>query len=174
MMNRMICFMLALLLSCSLFGCHYNDSGDFLEPVEFFYPRRPENYAYGAADGVLASEIREGTGHIGDLTYLLSLYLRGPQDEGLRSPFPAGCKPEIVRQDGDTVYLVLSAEFAALENVELTVACASLTKTCLSLTDARQVRIDSTSESKTISITMNADSLLMSDYSAFDAQPVTE
>ena len=173
-MKRIICLTLAALLLCCFCGCHYSDSGDILEPVEFFYPRQNASYVYGAEDGVLASEIREASGHADDLNYLLSMYLRGPQDPGLRSPFPAGCRLEEVRIDSDTVCVVLTAEFAALENVELTLACASLAKTCLALTDAQQVRIDAASPEKNISITLDADSLLLADYSAFEAQPVTE
>ena len=166
--------MLILLLTVGLFGCYYSDSGEVLEPVKFFYPRKPDYYAYGATDGVFAAEIREASGHIGDLNYLLSMYLYGPQDATLRSPFPANCKLEIVRLEGDTLYLVLSSQFAELESLDLTVACAGLTKTSLAMADVRQVRIDSTSASRTISVTMDAASLLMSDYSAFDGLPVTE
>lgn len=173
-MKRVLCMMLALFLAVGLFGCHFGESSDMIEPVEFFYPRKPDHYAYGAEDGVFAAEIREASGHTGDLNYLISMYLYGPQDATLRSPFPAGCKLEIVRFEEDTLYLVLSSQFAELEYPDLTVACASLTKTCLSMTDARQVCINSTSASKTISITMDAASLLMSDYSAFEVQPITE
>lgn len=173
-MKRVICLMLSLLLLGGLFGCAYSESSDILKPVEFFYPRKSDSFIYGADDGVIASESREASGHTGDLHYLLSMYLRGPQDAHLRSPFPSGCRLESVRREGDTLYLVLSAELTALENLELTLACASLTKTCLALTDAQQVSISAASGSKTVSITLDADSLLMSDYSAFEAQPVTE
>ena len=167
-MNRVICLILTVLLLSSLCGCHFGKSADLLEPVEFCYPRRSDAFIYSADDGVLGTEMREASGHKDDLNYLLSMYLRGPQDNNLRSPFPDGCKLEEVRHGGNTVCLVLSAEFAALENVELTLACASLTKTCLGLTDASRIRIDAVSETKTVSITMDAKSLLLADYSAFE------
>lgn len=173
-MKQLLCLTLALLMFTGFFGCHYSESGDILEPVEFFYPRNPDHYVYGTNDGVFAAEIREASGHAGDLNYLLTMYLYGPQDTTLRSPFPAGCKPEIIRQEDDILYLVISSQFAELDSLSLTVACASLTKTCLSMTDVRQVSINSTSADKSIHITMDADSLLMSDYNAFDIQPVTE
>lgn len=173
-MKRVTCLMLALLLVGGLFGCHYSESGDILEPVEFFYPRKSDHFVYGSESGVLAAEVREGSGHIGDLNYLLSMYLRGPQDTTLRSPFPAGCRLEEVRSGGNTLCIVLSAEFTALENAELTIACASLAKTGLSLSNMQRVRIDAVSDKKTFSITLDEDSLLLADYSAFEAQPATE
>ena len=173
-MKRIICLMLAALLWGGLFGCHYSDSGDILEPVEFFYPRKSTNFVYGADDGVITSEIREASGHTGDLNYLLSMYLRGPQDSALRSPFPAGCKLEEVRTGGNTFCVVLSAEFAALENAELTLACASLAKTCFSLSGMQRVRIDAESDERSISMTLDESSLLLADYSVFEVQPATE
>ena len=173
-MKRTVCLILVLLLLGSLLGCHYSENGDILEPVEFFYPRRSGQYVYGAEDGVIAAELREASGHTGDLNYLLSMYLRGPQDKNLRSPFPAGCKLEEVRFDGNTICIVLSGEFTALENTELTLACASIAKTGLSLSGAQWVRINAASDEKTFAITLDADSLLLADYSAFEAQSVTE
>ena len=173
-MKRTICLMLVFLFLASLSACYYSESGDILEPVEFFYPRKPDYFVYGADDGVLAAEVREGSGHIGDLYYLLSMYLRGPQDETLRSPFPEGCKLKDVRFEEDMLRIVLSAEFTTLENVDLTIACASLTKTCMNLVDVRLVSIKASGNKKSVSITMDAEALLLSDYSAFEVNPVTE
>lgn len=173
-MKRVICLTLALLLLGSLFGCHYSESGDILEPVEFFYPCKSDHFIYGSESGVLATEVREGSGHIGDLNYLLSMYLRGPQEANLRSPFPAGCRLEEVRSGGNTLCIVLSGEFTTLENMELTIACASLAKTGMVLSGMQRVRIDAASDKKTFSITLNEDSLLLADYSAFEAQPAIE
>ena len=172
-MKRLICLMLALAFLL-LSGCHYSESGDILEPVEFFYPRTTDHFVYGALDGVLAAEIREGTGHVGDLNYLIAMYLRGPQNENLRSPFPAGCRLEEVRSGGTILCIVLSDEFTELENAEQTLACAALAKTCLSLSGMERIRIDSASEDKTFSITLTLDSLLLADYSAFEASAAAE
>jgi len=117
MMKRILCLMLAVLLVAGLLGCHYSDSGDILEPVEFFYPRKSANFVYGSADGVITSEVREASGHMNDFPYLLSMYLRGPQDPALRSPFPAGCVLEEVRQEEDTLHVRLSEEFSSLEHI---------------------------------------------------------
>lgn len=173
-MKRAICLLLVLLSLASLSACYYSESGDILEPVEFFYPRKADSFVYGSESGVLAAEIREGSGHIGDLNYLLSMYLRGPQDGTLRSPFPAGCTLKEVRSGGNTLCIVLSAEFITLENTELTIACASLAKTGLSLSGMQRVRIDAASDTKTFSITLDEASLLLADHSAFDAQAASD
>lgn len=174
MSKRITCLLLALLLLGSLFGCQYNESGDIQAPAEFFYPRKSDSFVYGAENGVLGSEIREAADRTGDLNYLLSIYLRGPNSEDLRSPFPAGCTLESVRADGDTLFVVLSAEFAGLENLELTLACASLAKTCFSLSGLQKVRIEAKSEERGIAITLEEANLLLADYSAFEIQPATE
>ena len=66
-MKRILCLILAVALFGALIGCHYKDGGEFLEPVEFYYPRLSEHFLYGAQDGVLASEMREASGHTDDL-----------------------------------------------------------------------------------------------------------
>jgi len=172
-MKRTLCLMLILLLIAGTCGCHYSDSRDVLEPVEFFYPRKSTGFVYGSADGVITSEIREASGHVGDLNYLLAMYLQGPQDAGLRSPFPAGCALEKVHTEDSTLYVRLSAEFAVLENAELTLACASLAKTCFSMTDFDHVCIDAASDEKSFHMTLDVDSVLYSDHSAFES-PATE
>lgn len=173
-MKRYICLILSCLLLLCFCGCHYSEGGDILEPVEFFYPRTSESFLYGAADGVITAEIREASGRINDLNYLLTMYLRGPQSSGLRSPFPAGCKPEEISLENTTLCVTLSAQFASLENMELTIACASLAKTCFSLTSAEHVRISASSSDQEVSMTLEPDTLLLTDYSAFKAQPATE
>ena len=173
-MKRILCLILTFLTLAVTAGCHYHDNGEFLEPVEFYYPRQSEHFAYGVQDGVLAAEMREASGHTDDLEYLIPMYLRGPQDATLRSPFPAGCTLEKIHYGGNTLCIVLSGEFTRLENTELTLACAALAKTCLSLTNMERIRIDSTLDEKIFSITLNMDSLLLADYSAFETMPAPE
>ena len=151
-----------MLLVC-LCACRYNDSGDILEPVEFFYPRKTATYVYGAADGVITSESREASGHVNDLNYLLAMYLRGPQDTGLRNPFPTGCKLEEVYAEGSTLYIRFSKEFTTLENAELTLACASLSKTCFSIIGYETISIHAEADGKLVHMELSPDSLQFSD-----------
>lgn len=173
-MKRILCLILAVALFGALVGCHYKDGGEFLEPVEFYYPRLSEHFLYGAQDGVLASEMREASGHTDDLDYLIPMYLRGPQDEKLRSPFPEGCTLVDVRSGGNMLVVILSEEFTTLEGMELTLACAGLARTCFGLTDVQRIRIDSSSDSKTFAITLEPDSILQLDDSSFTIPDSTE
>lgn len=173
-MKRPICLILTILLVLPLCACHYSDSGDILEPVEFFYPRNSTFFVYGTADGVVASETREASGHVDDLNYLIAMYLRGPQDDSLRSPFPAGCRLEKVHSEENTLYIRLSSEFTALENAELTLACASLAKTFLTMTDFDHICIDADSKGKRIHMILDETSVLYADHSVFDAPPAAE
>ena len=172
-MKRMLCLILVLVFLL-LSGCHYSESGDILEPVEFYYPRETEHFVYGAQDGVLASEVREAAGHVDDLDYLIAMYLRGPQSEQLRFAFPAGCRLKEVRSGGNTLYVVLNGKFAEVENMELILACAALAKTCMSFSGMERIRIDAASAEKTFTITLSEDSLLLADYSAFEISSARE
>ena len=158
-MKRMMHLIALLLLIAGLCACHYNDSGDILEPVEFFYPRKSTNYVYGSADGVITSESREASGHVNDLNYLLTMYLRGPQDENLQNPFPAGCKLEEVYAEESTLYIRFSKEFTNLENTELTLACAALAKTCFSIIGYESITIDAEADGKLVHMELNPDSM---------------
>lgn len=120
-------------------ACRYSGMQD---PVSFYYPRR--EIAYGNADGVIGTETREAAGHKDDLRYLLAVYLQGPLDETLYSPFPAGCRLLSVSTAGDTIAITLDSRFASLHDLDLSIACASLAKTCLTLSGAQSVHIEST------------------------------
>lgn len=173
-MKRVTCLLLLILLLCALAGCHFEARRGTAAPVEFFYPRKPGSFVYGAADGVIGSELREFSGHMGDPDYLLSVYLRGPLDSNLRSPFPAGCRLVKAEITDETLCVVLSSEFTALENLELTLACASLAKTGLALGGFNQIRIEAASDAKTFSITLHSDDLLLTDQSASSAPPLAK
>ncbi len=173
-MKRMLYLILTLTVILSLFGCHYREGGEILEPVEFFYPRKSTTFVYGSSDGVIAPEVREASGHRNDLPYLITMYLRGPQNDNLRSPFPAGCTLEEIRSDHDTLYIRFSSEFSTLENTEMTLACASLAKTCLAITDYKYIHINSQSDDKVFSIQLEAGNLLFADRSVFGTQSAKE
>lgn len=159
-MKKTACLLLAAVLLLSLWGCSFSGSGK--EPIEFYYLR--STFVYGAEDGVITSETRESSGHGGDLQYLLSLYLRGPLDEKLVSPFP-DCRIVEIRRDSKALRLTFDAAFAQLEDIDLTLACACLAKTCFGLSDAHQIKIDAEAPdgNSAFSITLNRDSLILED-----------
>ena len=142
-MKRFFIFMLiaALLLS----GCSIT-SPNMKEPVEFYYLRScSENEDYKAyfSDGAIIAELREASGHKEDLFYLISMYLRGPLTTELVSPFPSGSAVTRVIRDGETLYVNLNAAASYAEDLELTLVWACLAKTCMALTDATVIHIES-------------------------------
>ena len=170
-MKRALSLCLALLLIGGLCACGSAATND---TVEFFYQR--DSYVYGSSDGIIASETREVANRISELPYLLSLYLRGPLDEELRAPFPAGCKLLSVSQDGSTLRVTLSSAFTTLKDMELTIACACIAKTCFSLSDVTQVQIRSAApeDADSVNMVISIDSLLLYDSSGLNQQAIIE
>ena len=164
-MKRTTAFLLIFLLLTGLCACEIQ-SNDVIEPVEFYYLRT--DYVYGGTDGVIAAEIREASGHVGDLPYLLALYLRGPLDSSLKAPFPTGSRILSFYLDGETLSVTLDSTFASLQNMELTLACACFARTCFSLADVAQVQITALTPDDTpsLDITISTDSMLLEDISS--------
>lgn len=149
-------FCLILCLSLVLSGCGVLSAG-VKEPVTFYYLQ--SQWQYGNPDGIIASEIREASGHRDSLPYLLALYLMGPVDEDLRSPLPADVRILSVEQSSTTIRLQLNEASDAMTDTEFSLACACLTLTCTELTGADSVTLCGT----TRSITMTRDSLTLYD-----------
>ena len=162
-MKKIICFLLALLFCFS--GCAFGREDS--QSVRFYYLRDPDNFIYGSADGVVTWEDRDASGHGYDIRYLLTLYLQGPVEENLESPFPAGCRLQELSRNGEELTLLLNANLSTLKDMDLTLACVCLAKTCFSLTDAQRVRIMAESFSGEVAIdqTIHIDSLLLEDSS---------
>ena len=141
-MKRFISLILAAMLLMS--GCS-SALSNINDPVEFYYLRahdktdRQKDYF---AEGAFASEPREASGRRHDLYYLISMYLQGPLDANLRSPFPAGSAVIKVQQEGNTLSVYLNAAFAKLENMDMTLACGCLSQTCMALSDAEYIHIE--------------------------------
>ena len=146
-MKRLTFFLLVVILIISLVSCGKDslDSG-----VPFYYLRA--EFDHGAADGVIASEIHELSGHHNDLRYLLALYLQGPSDPDLRSPFPDGTILVDLVQENQSVTITLSSTAAVLEGVDQTIACACLAETCFAISDAQQVHIQSLESASGLSV----------------------
>lgn len=150
---------LPILLCCILLfsGCSFEDNS-IKEPVTFYYPRSA--YAYHTENPVMSPEIREALGHTSDLSYLISLYLAGPVDEKLRSPFPVETKLFSLKKDGKTLYIELTDSSQKLSDAQFSLACACFSRTCIELSDVNTVVI--TSGSRELSTSMG-DLLLLDD-----------
>lgn len=173
-MRRHLCIFLIFSLFLCLCGCSFGN--DIKDPVNFYYLRNSDSFVYGSENGVITPEIRESSGHTRDLSYLLSLYLRGPLDTELKSPFPSGCRIVEIRRESKALHLTLDGVFAQLENLDLTLACACLAKTCFDMSDAQEVKIDAVAPdgNSIINITFNRDSLVLEDNSVLPSQVEAE
>lgn len=162
-MRKTLCIFLIILLLLSASGCGTKKPDDSAS-VSFYYLRKADSYIYGAPDGVVSSEERDDSASSGT-GYLLSLYLMGPLDENLQSPFPAGCRITNIIQNGTEVTIVLNTNFTTLKGIHLTLACVCLARTCMSVTGAETVNIQAeTFSGQIIPIeTITVNSLLLED-----------
>lgn len=152
-MKRIICILLSLCLLLS--GCGRAED----HSVSFYYCRSAEDYQYFESDGVIRGEGRDVTGHRSDLRYMINLYLAGPLEEGLQSPFPKTARLISVSIAEDTILIQLSDQDKTMTDAEFSLACACLTLTCMNLHSCAQVTI--TSGDRTV--TMDESSILLSD-----------
>lgn len=154
-MKRIFCLVVTALLLFSLTSCSIDNSGR--DQALFYFCR--VNYSYREKDSVITAEQRDITGHAGDLTYLLSLYLVGPLDEELASPFPSRTQLLSAEAMEDTLNLELSDTAKSLTDAQFSLACACLTMTCMELTEVSQVTIISGDRI----ITLGSEELLLYD-----------
>lgn len=163
-MNRNTLFCLLLTLTLLFMGCTQN------EPVQesavtFYY--LSETIAFGTADGVIAEEQRPDENM--DISAALELYLQGPLSTGLQSPFPVGLSLADVQFDGEHLCVTLSDDIIKLTDMELTLACSCLAKTCFGLGEYKEVRIfaDGTTINGANYLSFRSDSVLLSDESGY-------
>lgn len=156
-MKRILCLTLALALTACFFGC---DSPGENAP-SFCYLRM--DYIPGQIDSVMAFEERDLSGHPQDIDYLLGVYLEGPLDDTLVSPFPDGTALVESIRENDTLTIELTKEFLTLDGIRLTLAASCLSSTCFHLTDVQTVQITCGDEMPVI---INRDSLTLLDDSS--------
>ena len=158
-------FVLLLILSLLLAGCGKPES--LITTLRFYYPLQVPDYALGAS--YIQPELREGAGVDKSLTNMLNLYLKGPKDQiTFRMPFQYNTQVVSISRGSKILDLTLTRGFATYTGLDLTIACACITMTCLELTDVEVVRIrakDTTLDGAEF-IEMSAESLLLVDFGA--------
>lgn len=165
-MKRFTAMMLFILLLCSLCGCAQKE--ELIAPVSFYYLRAPlpnGEVIHGTADSVILADVRESGDRRNDYSYLLKLYLSGPQDSKFRSPYPRNTYLVDFKMDNGTATLVLTNIFSKLTGIDLSLACGCLTMTVLDMTGAERVTIlaeDGLLDGKE-SLTFNRSSFLLID-----------
>ena len=143
-MKRIISFLsiVCLLLSgCGVLGERIKD------PVTFYYIR--SDYQEDMTQ-VIDSEIRETSGHQGDLTYLLALYSMGPATDDLQSPLPRGTRITPTEHSVNGIVLSLSGATQEMTDAEFTLAAACLGLTCMELVSEESITIQTEDRSITI------------------------
>ena len=141
-MKRSVCIILSFLLILSLSACTQQQT-KLVDPVRFYYLRvqQADNIHHGTEDSVLFPEEREALGIRRDVTALLKLYLAGPESELYYSPIPAGTELVGWVAEEGVLTITLTEHFADLTGMDLTLACACMTRTFLGLTNADAVKI---------------------------------
>lgn len=142
---------LLLLAAMLLCGC-----SRISKPVNFYYVSKV--YQNSLTD-IIVSEERDASGHDGDLSYLLTLYLMGPADDTLQCLLPPGISIHTTQNQDGSLDIVIADTSRTLSDSDFSLACACLTLTCLEMTDATEINITSGSRS----VTMDRNNLMLID-----------
>ncbi len=121
-MKRILCLLLALALlsGCSRLG--RQDTG-----VQFYY--RGADGEYFSPYGAMGTERRTLREDQMNIQGLMELYLGGPMDPELSSPFPKGMRLIQAEMTSREITLVFDDSLAALSGVGLRLACACIART---------------------------------------------
>lgn len=140
-------------------GCSFMDNKSEENQVQFYYlHKEPE---YGSENGVIFSESRQvGTYRE---SFVFSMYLQGPTDQSLVSPFPKGVSLVSVSQNGSKLELTLSSEFTSLQGYQLTLAYACIAHTAASVFGADSVHIIAESDDTVIDTIVDKSMFLLTD-----------
>ena len=172
-MRKPTAIILLLCITLLLTSCTTKE--EFEYPVTFHYLRSTQandTLSHGAADSVIAPELREGAEYRNDLELMLDIYLHGPLDKAYVSPYPVGTTLRQLTLEGTAASVVLSDHFASLTGMDLSLACACMTMTVMELTDAESVTISTESglPDGMEAVTMTRSDLILVDT----ATPVTD
>lgn len=172
-MKRVIAFLMCVFLMSSLWACASRKE-ELKDPVNFYYLKvqLPDEIYHGTAESVITPELREGYEIKNDISKLISRYFNGPITDLCHTPFPSGTKLVSWSIDGTALFLTLSDPFAQLSGMDLTLACACLTKTCLGFGDFDTVSIQTETQmlDGKSAVIMSEDSLLMLDETVTDSE----
>ena len=164
-MKRLLCLTLVIATLFMFSGCQ-NDNKPPQSTVTVYY--KAANITFLTQDGVVAPYDLDATGHETDNSFLLNAYLTGQVPDGFVATFPAGTTLKSLNLDGLTAKIVLDDAFATLKGLDLSIACACLTRTVISLTGCHEVIIsaETTQLDGKNFITLTQDSYLLLDTSA--------
>lgn len=139
-MRKWPCLSLALLLL--LTGCRREEP----QRTAYLLYFQEADLTYSAGDGAFRTEdvylFDEETAAPGQLAEaLVSELLKGPADETLKSPFPAGTTLRSLEIDGDRALVDLSPAYESLSGVALTLADSAIAMTLSQVPEISSVQI---------------------------------
>ena len=145
-MKRIVCLLLALTLlcGCTRLGLGRQDTG-----VTFYY--RGAGGDYFSSLGAMGAERRTLRDDQADLNSMMALYLGGPVNPELTSPFPKDMRLIRSEQTGREITLVFDDSLAALTGIGLRLACACIARTVSEYGGYETVII------RTVSLTLNGE-----------------
>lgn len=161
-MKQVLCLFLAISLCAGLLGC-VSENEPILQPVNLYY--RNTQLEYGSANGLISAQITEAAPFEGNVLGILNEYLKGPDSDQFEVTFPASTKVLNLEFVGSTAYLQMNDSISRLSGIDLTIACACITKTTMELTGATSVCISAVNETLdgATSITMDETTLMLFD-----------
>lgn len=141
-------------------GCSGTPAADV--PTFYYLLEQPQ---YGSDGSIIGSESRLNADDNTQLRYLLALYLSGPIDQRLRSPFPKGTAFLDLRFEGDCLHLTMNGAFSILNSIDITKACACIALTMFDCCDAQNLVIyyTETASGLSKSLEFSRDSLMLQD-----------
>ena len=138
MRRKIIALLTAALMALSLTAC---GTGTEKEPEGFklYFPVARE-VSYGSA---LGTQLWEGEDPTPE--QLLNALLKGPEEEGMRSPFPGAVSIQSMELDADrgVLHITLSEQYGGLADMARTLADACIVMTACQFPEIRQVEISS-------------------------------
>lgn len=136
-MRRVIVLLLCLTI---LTGCGSSQK-EMEQPVKFYYCYRDaQSGSYGTETGALGVEIRDLGAAPRTAQEILAMYLQGPSDDTLISPFPQSVAVEQAALQNGVLTVTLSEDARVLSGIDRTAAVACLTQTMTQFSDITSVR----------------------------------
>ena len=141
-MKHIISLMICVIIIFSLCACSAQEL-EFKDPIDLFYLliQPADHIHHGSADSIIAPEQREGYKIRNMIPTVLETYLKGPVTESYQTPFPHGTSLINVAEESGNITITLSDEIADITGIELILACACLSRTCMELWDFDTVNI---------------------------------
>lgn len=160
-MKKLSIFVLCAVLLLSLIGCVSRTSSN--RSVAFFYCTKDIDHEGNA--GAFGKELRNSAAYSEDIELLLNEYLKGPESDGLYSPFPEGSSVKRAKREGNVLTIYLSSQFDRIPLDRLSLALACLAQTCFQNTSAPVLLLipDGTFIDGSTNRTLTADSFMFSD-----------